>query len=134
MPVIAAGESGGVVHALLHDGPFAGVGEDEIVEVELESVGDGVVVDLGGEATGASEFVAIESGAGGDVAEFVGSATRVATTSAANVKAEFVGARIESAFERAHDAGGDAGGVPVHAHDAAEGLEPKGIADAREEF
>ena len=54
--------------------------------------------------------------------------------SATNVNAEFVRARAESALESAENRGGDAGGMPVHAHNGAERLEPEWIAQAREEF
>src|SRR6185312_6322393 len=133
MPVVATGGAFFGVHALLDNGPLAGLVDDEGVQVELESVGDGVVVDTGGEAAGAGEVVAVEACARREGAEFVGGAGGVASPSAADGEAEVGEVRVESALEGSHDGGGDAGGVPVHAHDAAERLEPEGIAEATEE-
>ncbi len=53
---------------------------------------------------------------------------------AAHAQAEFVFERRQAALERAEHAGGDAGGVPVHAHDGAERLEPEGVREAAQEL
>ncbi len=37
-------------------------------------------------------------------------------------------------FQSAHDGGSDAGRMPIHPQDAAKGLEPEGITQAREEL
>lgn len=129
--MIAPGELGMSVHALLNDGPFPALGENESMQVNLEAVGDGVVVDTSGETAGAYEFRAIETGAVGVKQQLVRSSARLFAAATANIDAEFVSARIQPAFERGHDGRGDAGGVPVHAHDAAERLEPEGIAESR---
>jgi hypothetical protein len=57
-------------------------------------------------------------------------------SSAANRNAEFRETRTEAALERAHDRDrrGDPGGMPVHAHHAAEGLKPKGVTRAAQKF
>ena len=52
MPVVAAGETGFIVQALLHDSPVARGGDSEAVEIDLESVADGVVIDLRRQAAG----------------------------------------------------------------------------------
>src|SRR3954468_3908541 len=52
---------------------------------------------------------------------------------AADVEAELTGARVEPALQRPHYRRRDAGGMPVHAHDAAVGLEPERVAQPREE-
>src|SRR4051795_12747148 len=52
---------------------------------------------------------------------------------AADVEAELTGARVEPALQRPHYRRRDAGGMPVHAHDAAVGLEPERVAQSREE-
>ena len=66
MPVVAPRKAGGVVHSLLHNGPFAGGRHDEGVEIELEAVADSIVVDLRGEAAAADERVAGDSRAVGN--------------------------------------------------------------------
>ena len=99
VPVVAARHAAALVHALLYHGPLAPGSHDEGVEVDLEPVIDGVVVDARGEAAGADQRFAIEAAALGDRAQFVGSIARVAPAAAANVDAEFVGARIEAALE-----------------------------------
>jgi len=71
MPMVAAGKARGVVEALLDDRPFAIGGDDEGVEVDLEAVGEAVVVDLGGEATGADQGFGVEATGFGDGAEFL---------------------------------------------------------------
>ena len=58
--MVAAGQAAGFVHALLHDGPLAVGADDESVQVDLEAVGDGVVVDARGEPAGADQLVAVE--------------------------------------------------------------------------
>ena len=49
------------VHALLHDRPFAVVGHEETVQVEIEAILDGGAVDFGDEAARASEPGAVET-------------------------------------------------------------------------
>ena len=61
MPVIAARQPAAFVHPLLHDRPFAICGDDERVQVDLEAVGDRIVVDACGEAAGADQRVAVEA-------------------------------------------------------------------------
>ena len=55
MPVIATGQCAPVVQALLDDGPFAGGAYDETMEIDLKAIGDGIVVDLRGQATGSHQ-------------------------------------------------------------------------------
>jgi len=130
VPVIAPRETVGLVHALLDDSPFAGFVDDKGVEIELESVGNGVVVNAGGEAACAGQIVAVEAGVRGEVDEFVGGTAGVASATSADGKAEFGEAGVQAALEGTQDGGGDAGGVPVHTHNGAKSLEPEGIAEA----
>src|ERR1700761_5274817 len=53
---------------------------------------------------------------------------------AADMKAEFAGQRREAALQRPEHAGRDAGGVPVLAHDAAEGLKPERMSQPAQQF
>ncbi len=71
VPVVAAGQPAGRIHALLHDGPVAICGDDERVEVDLEAVGDGVVIDARREAAGPHEGVPVDADPVGDDTEFL---------------------------------------------------------------
>ena len=55
VPVIASRQALDFVHALLHDRPLALRRHDERVQVDLEAVGDRVVVDARREPAGADE-------------------------------------------------------------------------------
>jgi hypothetical protein len=49
---------------------------------------------------------------------------------AAHVNAEFARQRLETAFQRTDNTRRDPGGMPVHAHNGAERLEPKRMRQA----
>jgi len=53
---------------------------------------------------------------------------------AADMDAELPLERPEPALERADDARGDAGGMPVHPHHGAEGLEPEGMCEPAQQL
>src|SRR5579864_1543401 len=53
---------------------------------------------------------------------------------AANVNAKLMRTRIQSALQSAHDRRCDSGRMPVHSHDAAQGLEPERIAQTGEKL
>ena len=59
------------VHPLLDDRPLAVTRDDERVQVDLEAVGDRVVVDSRGEPARTHERLAIRAGAIGDATELV---------------------------------------------------------------
>jgi hypothetical protein len=134
VPVISASHGAGIIHALLHDRPLAAAAHDECVQIKLTTVGNGVVIDARGEAAGAHQRVAIEVGFVGEGAEFVWGSPRLPSASPADMDSEFVRAGIDSALQSAQHRGGDAGGVPVHAHHASERLEPERIAETRQEL
>ena len=71
VPVIAAGEPAVFVQSLLHDCPVAVRGQDERVEVDLKAVGDGVVVDAGGQPADPDERVAVKARAIRQRAQFL---------------------------------------------------------------
>ena len=96
MPVIAAGEPARFVHSLLHDRPLAVGRQDERVQIDLEAVGDGVVVDARGQSAGADQRIAVEAGAMRDVAQLVRRLARLPPAAAADVDAELVRPWIES--------------------------------------
>src|SRR3954454_792555 len=54
---------------------------------------------------------------------------RVPSSSTADVNAEFLRQRCQSALQGTNDAGGDARGVPVHAHHGSERLKPEGMGE-----
>ena len=56
MPMVPARLLVVAVHALLHDRPFAVVGYEEPVQVEIEAVLDGGAVDFGNQTARASEL------------------------------------------------------------------------------
>lgn len=124
----------GLIHALLYHGPLAGLVNDKRMQVELKSIGDGVVVYASGEAADAGEGVSVKTGNACEGAEFVGSALRMAAAASADGKAEVGETGIQSVFECSHDRRCYAGRMPVHAHHAAQRLKPKGIAEAGKEF
>ena len=131
MPVVASRQARLIVEPLLHNRPLAVGRDDERVQVNLKSVGDAVVVDLGGEAAGTDQRVAIQAPALRDGAQFVRRVARMPPASAADVQSEFRRTRIEPPLERADHRRGDAGRVPVHPHDGPESLKPIRIAEPR---
>ena len=126
-PMIATRLPALPVHALLHHRPMAVIGDDETVQVEIETILHGGTVDLGHETAGLREFAAVEADLVPDRDEFARGLSGVSPAPAADVDAELLLQRRQPALERADDAGRDAGGMPVHPHDGAEGLKPKRI-------
>ncbi len=133
-PVIAARLTQLAVHALLHHRPFAVVGDEETVQVEVEAVLHGGAVDLGDEPARLRQRRAVEADALADRDELAGGLARMGAAAAADVQAELLFERAEAALQRADDAGGDARGMPVHPHHGAKGLEPEGMREAAQQF
>src|SRR5947207_7875887 len=107
MPMVAAGHSAAIVQALLYYGPLAVRRDDEAVQVDLKAVGDRVVVDAGGQTAGADQGFAIKTAALAYLSQFVWCIAREAAAPAANVDAEFICARSETALQRAHHGSSD---------------------------
>ena len=63
MPVIAAGLPLVAVHALLHHRPLAVVGDEEAMQIEIETVLHRGAVDFGDQAAGARQRRAVEADA-----------------------------------------------------------------------
>src|SRR5579883_513492 len=63
MPVIAACHSACVIEPLLDDRPFPFGSDDESVQIDLEAIGDRVVVDSCCETTGSNERLPVETAA-----------------------------------------------------------------------
>src|SRR5262245_20454569 len=134
MPMVATRLPFAAVHHLLNDGPFAVVGDEKAMQVEFKPVLHRSAVDLCNQPAGARERCPVKADALAERHELIRRATGMLSTSAAHMNAKFVPRRAEAAFERTDDAGGDAGGVPVHAHHCAEGLEPERMRQARQEL
>lgn len=120
MPVVAARLFPVAVHALLHDGPFAVIGDEEAVQIQIKTVLHGGAVHLGDQAAGARQLRAIKTDALAEQAQFIRRPARVLSAAAADMDTEFARKRLQAALQRADHAGGDAGGVPVHSHHGAE--------------
>ena len=133
-PVVAARLPSLAVHALLHDDPAPIVGDDEAVQIEIEAVLHRGAVDLRDEPARPRQSVAVEADAIADRDEFAGRLARMRAASAADMEPEFARQGREAALQRADDGSRDAGRMPVHAHDRAEGLEPEGMGEAAQEF
>ena len=132
--MVAARVPAVAVHALLHHDPFAVVGHDEAVQIEIEAVLHRGAVDLGDEPAAPRQRRAVEADALADGDQFLRRLPRMRAAAAADMEAEFARERREAALQRADHAGGDAGGMPVHAHDGAERLEPEGMRQPAQEF
>src|SRR6185437_9840170 len=88
VPVIPPRQPGLVVHSLLHDGPIALSRDHERMQIQLEAVGNRVVVDFRGKPAGTYERSGIETGAVTDFQKFRRRAPRLPAATAAEVNAE----------------------------------------------
>ena len=104
------------------------------MEVDLESVGDCIVVDTSGQAAGPYQRITVETQAVGYRSQLRRRIARMPSAAAAYVDTKLGGPRIQPAFERTHDRSGDPGGMPVHSHHGSEGLKPERIAQARQQL
>ncbi|MDB6166637.1 MAG: hypothetical protein JWQ83_1777 [Lacunisphaera sp.] len=134
MPMVAPRLPLVLVHALLDDGPFAVAGHEEPVQVEIEAILDGGAVDLGHQAACAGQRVAVEADAISQSHEFVRRPSGMLASAAADVDPQFVAEGRQPALQGADDAGRDARGMPVHAHDGTERLEPERMRQPGQQF
>ena len=88
MPMVAARLPLLAVHALLHHRPLAVVGDDEAVQIEIESVLHGGAVDLGDEPAGARQRRAVEADAFAERRQLLRRAARMLAAAAADVDAK----------------------------------------------
>ncbi len=126
-PVIAPGLAAIAVHALLDHDPVSVIGDDEAVQIEVEPILHRRAVDLGDQPACRGERGAIKPDPIADRDQFMRRLARVIAASAADMDAELRGQRRQATLQRADDARGDAGGMPVHPHHRAERLEPEGM-------
>ena len=133
-PMIAASRAAHVVHALLDDCPVPVIGDDEAVQIEIKAVLDGGAVDLRHQTARVGERGTVKSDALADGVKLKRRLSRMLAASAADMDSEFARERLEAALQRADHARGDARGVPVHAHDSAERLEPERMSEATQQL
>ena len=89
MPVVAPCLALVAVHALLHHGPVAVIGDEEPVQIEIEAVLHGGAVDLGDQPAGAGQRGGVEADAVAERSQLVRRAARVLAPPAADMDAEF---------------------------------------------
>ena len=133
-PMIAASRAARIVHALLDDCPMPIIGDDEAVQVEVKSVLDGGAVDLRHEPAGVGKRRTVKPDPLADRCQFKRRLSRMLAAAAADVDSEFAREGLKAALERADHARGYARGVPVHAHDGAERLEPERMSEATQQL
>src|SRR3954465_11062596 len=122
------------IHALLHHDPLAVIGDNEAVEIKIETVLNGGAVHLGDEPARLRKRSAVDPGALADGDQLLRRLARVLAAPPAHVNAKLGAQRSEPALQSAEHAGGDAGGVPVHPHHGAERLEPERMREAPQEI
>jgi hypothetical protein len=88
--VIAAGLPELAVHPLLYNDPMAVVGNDEPVQIELETVLHSGTVDLGYQAAGCGERCSIKSYVVPDGDQFVRRLPRIPPTPSADMDPELL--------------------------------------------
>ena len=123
-----------IVHALLDDRPMAVVGDDEAVQIEVESILDSGAVDLGHQPAHIGERGAVDPDPLADRRKFGWRLARLLAAPAADMDSELARQRLEAALERADHARGDPRGVPVHAHDRAKRLKPERVSKATQQL
>ena len=119
-PMIATGLALNAIHALLNDDPVTIVRNDEAVQVKVEAILDGGAIDFGDEAARGGKRRAVEPDTVANGHKLLGCVARVFTAAAAHMQTEFVFKRLQSPFQCADHAGGDAGGMSIHSHHGAE--------------
>jgi hypothetical protein len=107
---------------------------EEGMQIQIESVLDCSAVDFGNEATGSYQRGGINAGRIADTAKFQRGAARVRAFAAADVNPDLALDWSQSALQGADNARGDAGRMPVHAHDCPEGLKPKRVRESAQKF
>src|SRR2546430_1421742 len=94
-PVIAPGLLGLALHPLLHHHPFAVIGDDESMQIKLESILQRGTVYLGDKPAGGCQRGAVKTDAVADCQKFLGGFPRMPAASAADMEAEFARERTQ---------------------------------------
>src|SRR5438105_3745185 len=134
MPVVPARLSLLPIHALLHNCPGSVIGDEESMQIEIEAILHRCAVHLGHQAASARERQRIDANPITEGGQLIRRTSRMLAASPAHMDAEFVLQRGQAALQGTDNAGGDAGGMPVHAHDGTEGLEPEWMRQPTQEF
>src|ERR1700730_11099834 len=92
------------IHALLHDSPIAVIGNNEVVQVEVETVLHGRAVHLGDQAACLCKSRPIDADTVTDRNQLLRRLPRMFAASAADVNAELVPKRCQSPLESPDDA------------------------------
>lgn len=133
-PVIPARLLALPVHALLHHHPAAIVADDETMQVQIEAVLHGSAVHLGDQAAGLCQSGAVQPDRIAHCQQFGRRGTRMPAAPATDMDAQFAGQWRQPTLERADHAGGNAGRMPVHAHDRTERLKPERVRKPPQQF
>jgi len=102
MPMVASGPFVDLIHARLDHGPIPVRTENKGVQINLESVGNRIVVDACGETAGSNERLPVQVPFLGDGAQFIRRLARVLPPAAANVKAQLIRTGGKASFQSTH--------------------------------
>src|SRR5258708_7345419 len=89
-PMVAARLLQTGIHALLHDGPRAVIGDNESMKIKIVPVLDGIAIDFGDEAACLRQGGAVETHALPDGDKFLRGGPRMLAPSAADMDAQFL--------------------------------------------
>src|SRR4051812_46385795 len=109
MPMVAARLTFGAVHTLLHHRPMTVIGNEETMQVEIETVLDSRAVNLRHESAGARKSRPIDAHTLAECGELGRRAPRVLAAPAADMDSKFLLKGSESPLQGTNDARGDAG-------------------------
>jgi hypothetical protein len=104
------------------------------MQIKIESILHGSAVDLRYQPARLRKRCAVEAYPFSYRQELVRSLPRMPAAPAADVNPKLPLQGREPALESADDAGGDAGGMPIHPHYGSERLEPEGMGEAAQEL
>src|ERR1700722_147465 len=127
MPMVTARLALVLIHPLLHNRPLAVGRNNETVQVKIEAVLHGSTINLRHQAACTYQIQSIDAKAIAEILQFFRSLARMLAAAAAHIDTEFTFPRSEASLQGSDDAGGNAGGMPVHSHYRAERLKPEGV-------
>ena len=129
VPVVTPGQGSSIAHALLYYGPLSFFTHDEIVQVQLVSILDSRIIHFGAELTATHQVFGIQTGLFTNAHQLIRGLAGVFTLATRNVQAQFRRAGIDGSFESTHYGSSNPRGMPVHAHNGSQALEPERIAE-----
>ena len=134
MPVITPGHRITFAHPLLDHGPLPFTGKNKIVGIQLKSVLDGRIVDLGAQLTATYQILSIEAGAFADIPDLFRRLPGKFPLASADINTQLTGMRIDRPLQGAHHGGRDSRTMPVHTHNSPQTLEPEWIAQTADDL